>query len=49
MQGFLDVILEGEGVIGVVGPTLVLMVFGAVFATIAAVRFRFEETKIYYG
>ena len=49
MDGFLGVILEGEGVADVILPTLVLLVFAAVFTAIAAVRFRFEETKIYYA
>ena len=49
MDGFLGVILEGEGVADVVVPTLVLLIFAAVFTAIAAVRFRFEETKIYYA
>ena len=49
MDGFLGVILEGEGVADVIVPTLVLLVFAAVFTAIAAVRFRFEETKVYYA
>ena len=49
MDGFLGVILEGEGVADVILPTLVLLLFAAVFTAIAAVRFRFEETKVYYA
>ena len=47
MEGFLDVILRGEGVSAVVAPTLILLGFSAVFTSIAAVKFRFEESKIY--
>lgn len=47
MEGFLDVILLGAGVREVVVPVLVLVAFTAVFATVAAIRFRFEETKVY--
>ena len=49
MDGFLGVVLEGEGVADVLGPTLMLLVFAAVFSAIAAVKFRFEETRIYYA
>lgn len=47
MQGFLDVILEGAGAADVVVPTFVLLLFTAVFAIVAAVKFRFEESKVY--
>lgn len=47
MQAFLDVILRGAGVAGVVAPTLILLLFSAGFTAIAAVKFRFEESKIY--
>ena len=49
MQGFLGVVLEGEGVIDALPATLVLMAFAAVFMGIAALRFRFEETKVFYA
>ena len=49
MDGFLDVILEGGGVTDVIVPILVLLVFASIFTAIAAVRFRFEETKVYYA
>lgn len=49
MDGFLGVILEGDGVAQIVAPTLMLLVFAAVFTGLAAVKFRFEETRIYYG
>ena len=49
MDGFLGVILGGHGVADVIRPTLVLLAFAAAFAAVAAVKFRFEETRIYYG
>ncbi|MFQ5966333.1 MAG: ABC transporter permease [Acidimicrobiia bacterium] len=49
MNGFRDVILEGAGVFDVVGPVVVLILFAAAFTLIAALRFRVEESKIYYG
>jgi ABC-2 type transport system permease protein len=49
MDGFLGVILEGQGVPNVLVPTVALFTFGAVFTGIAAVKFRFEETKVYYA
>jgi ABC-2 type transport system permease protein len=49
MDGFLGVILEGQGVPNVLVPTVALFAFGAVFTGIAAVKFRFEETKVYYA
>ena len=47
MDGFLDVILEGAGVSDVMAQTFVLLLFTAFFTVIAAVKFRFEETKVY--
>lgn len=47
MRGFLDVILDGASFSDVVVPTLILMVFTAVFTVVAAWKFRFEETKVY--
>lgn len=47
MEGFLEVILQGGGVADVLVPALVLLAFTAVFAAIAATRFRFEESKVY--
>jgi len=49
MQGFLDVILSGASVSDVVVPTFVLLLFTAGFAVVAATRFRFEESKVYYA
>jgi len=47
MQGFLDVILDGGGLPDVLGSTAALLAFTVVFSGVAAVRFRFEESKIY--
>lgn len=47
MEGFLDVILEGARTTDVVGPTLALGGFTVAFMAVAALRFRFEETKVY--
>lgn len=49
MQGLWDVILEGAGPGDVVVPVLAMLAFGAGFTVLAAARFRFEETKVYYG
>lgn len=47
MDGFLDVILDGAGISRVTIPTLILLVFTAVFTVVTAIRFRFEESKVY--
>ncbi|MFQ5522582.1 MAG: ABC transporter permease [Acidimicrobiia bacterium] len=49
MEGFREVILEGAGVSDVLGYTGVLILFTAFFTAVAAVRFRFEESKVYYA
>jgi ABC-2 type transport system permease protein len=49
MEGFRDVILTGAGTSDVAGHAGVLIVFTLVFTAIAATRFRFEETKVYYA
>jgi ABC-2 type transport system permease protein len=49
MQGFLGTILQGEGIVDAIPGTLVLLAFAGVFASIAAVKFRFEETKVFYA
>lgn len=49
MDGFLDVILGGAGVPEVALSTLMLLLFTALFTTVAAVKFRFEESKVYVG
>lgn len=47
MEGFLGVILEGYGARDVASHMAVLILFTLIFTVVAAVRFRFEETKIY--
>ncbi len=47
MDGFLEVILEGAVWTDVVPQFVVLMLFTAVFGAVAAVKFRFEESKVY--
>jgi hypothetical protein len=37
--------LDGDGIGDVVAPVVALLAFAAVFALIAAVRFRFDEVK----
>jgi ABC-2 type transport system permease protein len=49
MKGFRDVILAGVGVRAVVTPVLAMAGFGVVYTAIAAWRFRFEDSKVYYG
>jgi ABC-2 type transport system permease protein len=49
MQGFTDVILDSGGLEAVVVPALVLVLFAALFTLLSAWRFRFEESKVYYG
>jgi len=49
MEGFTNVILEGGGMRQVVIPVVVMTGFGVLFTVLAAWRFRFEDTKIYYG
>lgn len=49
MDGFRDVILGGAGISDVLGITFVLLVFTSVFTIVAATKFRFEETKVYFA
>jgi hypothetical protein len=49
MEAFRSLILEGGTLADVAGPILVLAGFGVIFTLLAAARFRFEETKAYYG
>lgn len=49
MQGFLGIILEGDGVADAIPATLLLLAFAALFIAVAAVKFRFEETKVFYA
>jgi ABC-2 type transport system permease protein len=45
MRGFREVTIDGGGLGAVLGPVAVLLAFTAAFAAIAAVRFRYDETK----
>ncbi len=49
MEGFLGVILEGDGISDVLPEVAVLTVFVALFFGLAAIKFRVEETKVYQG
>jgi ABC-2 type transport system permease protein len=49
MQSFQDIVFDAAGVADVAWRVLVLAGFGVAFALIAAAKFRFEETKAYYG
>jgi ABC-2 type transport system permease protein len=46
MRGMRSVILEGQGMGGVVLPSLVLLGMSVVFAIVALVRLRFDDTKV---
>jgi len=49
MDGFRGVILDGTGLADALLPALVIAGFGALFTGLAAWRFRFEDTKAYFG
>lgn len=49
MRGFRSVILERGGLPDVALPVIVMVGFGIGFAVLAAMRFRFEDTKVYWG
>jgi len=49
MDGFNGVVLEGGGLGSIVVPCLALAGFGLLFAGLAAWKFRFEDSKVYYG
>ncbi|MBA2768075.1 MAG: ABC transporter permease [Sporichthyaceae bacterium] len=49
MRGFRTLILENGTVADVLVPVLMLVGFGALFTAVAAARFRFEDTKVYWG
>ena len=46
MRGFRSVILEGQGLSSVLLPVGVLLAFGFVAASLALLRFRFDEPKV---
>lgn len=49
MEGFRSVVLDGGGLGEVIVPVLLIAGFGALFALVAAAKFRLEDTKAYYG
>lgn len=49
MKGFREIILDSGGLSSAAFPALVLLSFGVVFTLVSAWRFRFEDTKVYYG
>lgn len=49
MRGFRSVTLDTGGLAEVALPVVMLVALAVVFAAVAAVRFRFEETKVYFG
>ena len=46
VNGYRSVIVDGAGLGGVAGPVAALVVFALAAGALAAVRFRFEETKV---
>lgn len=49
MKGFRSVILEGGGLADVLLPVVVMAGFGVLFTAVAAMKFRFEDSKVYWG
>jgi ABC-2 type transport system permease protein len=49
MEAFRDVVIESGGFVDVVLPVALMLGFTALFAGLAAAKFRFEESKVYYG
>ena len=49
MKGFQAIILDGAGLFDVIPDVVALLAFAAGFGAIAVTRFRFDETKVYYG
>lgn len=49
MQGFLGVILDGQNLRAALPAAGVLLGFAVAFSAIAAAKFRFEETKVFYA
>lgn len=49
MRGFLGVILDGNGLLAVLPASLYLLLFSGFFAGVAAWKFRFEQSKVFYG
>ena len=49
MKGFRKVILDGAGLADALLPVVVIAGFGVLFTALAAWRFRFEDSKSYFG
>jgi ABC-2 type transport system permease protein len=49
MRGFRSVIIGGGGMGDVLLPAVVLAGFTVLFVAVAALKFRFEESKVYWG
>ena len=49
MEGFRGLVLDGAGVVDVLPHAAVLLGFGVLFTALAAWRFRFEDSKVYWG
>jgi ABC-2 type transport system permease protein len=49
MRGMRSVVIDSCGIGDVVAPVLVMLGKGLLLAVFAATRFRFQDTKIYYG
>jgi ABC-2 type transport system permease protein len=49
MKGFESVLLKGGGLTDIMLPVVLLIGFGALFTAFTAARFRFEDSKVYYG
>ncbi|MEZ5342024.1 MAG: ABC transporter permease [Acidimicrobiales bacterium] len=49
MRGFTDVILGGAGFAAVLGSVGMLVTFTLVFASAAALRFRFDKPKVHWA
>jgi ABC-2 type transport system permease protein len=45
MRGMRSVVLDGQGLGGVIAPTATLLAMGALFAVVGVWRFRFDDTK----
>lgn len=49
MESYRTILLEAGGLDDIVGNAVVMVLFAAGFATIAVTKFRFEDSKIYWG
>ena len=49
MKGFLPVVIDGGGMGDIVVPVVAMAGFTVLFTLLAAAKFRFDDTKAYYG